>query len=835
MSLIYLKSEQFLNDANNSVISASNSLPYHFTNTFKEPIKVNSKSTIELISADLSVNPEHQISSTLSNDCLTYAFGDELAEQFLQKAVKIPNGNYTDEQLCNVMNTAIDTTNNLDGTTMKSSFKVGEFSFTADGKNDETTFTETNVFTPIAENMGYNDSGATLSSGVGTYGNTIQIVSENGLTNPHTLLNSVNIKNFTSTTLNNNIKQPNLITNIVVPKTSGVHNGDGYICSIMPPLKFRKFDPATFLTNAGTDKFEFKKNGTIQGGTNSLLAYTGSNGYDFRYQFGPSDYLYLKIVSTSGFFNTLTLPNGTTTPNLPWGHFLISNTTDIAIVSNLILNNYVFTLNTNTSTYYWEYFSSTIAGTLSTSFKNDTDPTFIKAQSVETSTPSKNWGSSSLSLSRGETCIFEANSGLTNQVVNGNKYNRLRVENKAGSGNVDNVNDIFADYTIQITQDKLGTSTYCLMNYGTQDASKVAGDTDWMTLTSQTPADDRNINTIFTKRAVSSTDNLVLIASTSQYLCVDFFIGHDTGGNLDFDDVVLMGSTQLDKTTGDDAIHLPMNFNESSFPIMAGIGASNGFLGLAEHQNLITGSFSKKSVNTHSISALNNYMTTNWGIAQEIPTRQKKQTITNYCDIQYQQDLDVIVEPNGFLGKGTNGKILIPDGKIKEAGVFQEYLKVLLRLGTIDNNQDKADLTDFGYNLLPNQFSILFANLGFAQRLLFENGLEDEVVFTGDRQPQHASGRNYVVNLDNLGRIQGQNSATGSISQMVSVISAGELTNNSIYENEKHFKNSYPIRIDINAKGEELINNFSVFISNDDGKPSLSLRHPTNLLFKITN
>ena len=834
MSLVYLKSEQFLQDQNNSVISGSSSLPYHFTNQFKEPIKITTDSTIELISADLSVNPEHEISATLSNDALTYAFGLEKTEQFLQKVVKVPNGTYTDEQLTNVMNTAIDTTNNFDGTTLISSFKAGEFSFTASTTNNEDTFLNSNLFTPIATKMGFADSGATLGSGIGSYNNTIQIVDNNDLTYPNMVFNSVNVKTFTSTTLTNNSKQPNLISNIVVPKTSGIHNGDGYICSIVPPLKFRKFDPAAFLTGAGTDKFQYLINGTIEGGNNSIAAYTGTNGYDFQYQYGAGDFLYMKIVATSGFFNTLTLPNATTKGNLPWGHFLIANTNDVAINTTLVSNNLVYMLNTDTTNYYWDFFSSTLAGTTASIFRA-VDTTFIKAQSTETSTPSSNWGSSSLSLSRGETCIFESNSGQSNQVVNGNKYNRLRVENKTGSGNVDNINDIFADYTIQITQDKTGTGTYCLMNYGTQDLSKVAGDTDWLTLTSQTAVDENKLSTLFTKRTLTAEDNLCLIASTSQYLCVDFFIAHDNKGNLVFDDVVLMGTTQANKVGGD-AILLPMNFNESSFPIMAGVGLSNGFLGLAEHQNLVAGQYSKKSVNTHSLAALNKYMVTNWSVNQTIPTRQSKQTLTDYCEIQFVKDLTIEIEPQGFLGKNTNGTILIPDGKIDSGGKFAEQLAILIRLGSIQTgSQDEDDLLGFGYNFLPNQFSIFYSNVGFGELILFDNSLEDDVVFRSDRQPQHGSGRNYIVNLDNLGRIQGQNSATGSISQMVSVIPSGELDSNTIYENEKHFKNSYPIRIDVNAKGEELVNNFSVFISNDDGKPALSLRHPTNLLFKITN
>lgn len=832
MSLVYLKSEQYLQDVSGNILSESNELAHLFTNIFKEPIKINKDSKIELVSADLSITPEHIIGGNKENNCFTYCLGDNTTQQFLQKAIKIPDGTYTNQQLLGKINQGFDTTNLLDGFDMRTTFENGEYVIRADNDAGNVKSETTNQYIDIASKMGFDEGDAQQQSGVGTYDQTYQIINKNGLANPHTLLNSKNIHNITSTNLNNNTKPPNLISNIVVPKTYGVNNGDGYVYTIMPPLKFRKFVGSTFFLNSTGKTFEFTLGGVSQGSPSVLVAYTGSNGYNFMLPYGPTgmSLMYLKIVETSGFFNTLTLPNSTTTPNLPWGHFLIGNTTDTAVDTTLTNNDYVWILKTDEEEYYWELFHNTPGS--ATSIKCVSDTTYIKGQSVESSTPSPNWGSASLSISRGETAIFESNSGNSNQVVNTNKNSRVRVHNTSGSGNVDNVNNIYADYTIQITQDKTGTGTYALMNYGTQDASKVAGETDWLTLTQQTPSNDNKLSNLFKKRTLTGADNLVLIANVSQYYCVDFYVGHDTSGDLVFDDVVMLGTTQLDKV-GTDAIHLPMNFNESSFPLMSCVGLPNGFLGLAEHQVLIGGEYSSKSVNTHSLSSLNNYMITNWGVNQTIPTRQKKQTLTGYCDIQNQEDLEVEIEPNGFLGKTTAGSVLIPDGSIQQLAPINEKLQILIRLGDLEGAEIEDYLTDYNYTEAPNVKSYLYKHLGMP-KILYETEIDSIAVFKSIYAIQYSLGKNYIINLDNLGRIQGQNSATGSISQIVGVISNLELTQDNVYENHKHFKSQYPLPVKINATGDELINNFSVFITTDDGKPASNLTHPTNLLLKIS-
>ena len=57
MSLIYCKSEQYLEDADgNAILENTGSLPYYFNNQFKAPIKISPNDKIELVSADLNMD-----------------------------------------------------------------------------------------------------------------------------------------------------------------------------------------------------------------------------------------------------------------------------------------------------------------------------------------------------------------------------------------------------------------------------------------------------------------------------------------------------------------------------------------------------------------------------------------------------------------------------------------------------------------------------------------------------------------------------------------------------------------------------------------------------------
>ena len=835
MSLIYLKSEQFLKNNDDQILTSGNHLPFQFSNNFKDPIKITPRSQIELISADLNVENEHTINSSNINNCFTHCLGTN-NQQFLQKPARIPDGNYTDETLASQVEKVVKQTTNMDNVNFECNvLPTGQFELKIDVNETDST-SDDNVYLKLAEKQGFAEGTTALQTGVGTYLQDYTIKTNNDLTYGNTVVQSGNIKRLSiesgDTQVSNNLKQPNLISNLLTSKSFGVNNANGYVAQVISPPKFRKFDPAGFLTAAGTGKFSFSSNGAVIGGSNALAAYTGANGYDFQYQYGPSNYLYIKIIASSGSFNTFTLPNSTTPKLLPYGHFMLGNSSDTAINSIMSAATHVWMLNTDGAEYYWDFFSAASSGTTASIFKAD-DAAFIKKESTETSLASPTWGSASLSISRGECGIFETNSGLTNQVSNTNKFTRARVENVIATGAaaslVNNTNNVYADYTIQLTPNKTGTGTYVLMNYGEQVDGKVAGDTDWLDLTSQVPEEKYLLSKIFNE-LTTATDNLILAATIDQFLCLKFFVGHDTAGDLTFTEMVEIGNTEIG-TVGPNSLHLPMLFNESSYPLMPVVGLNNGFLGNAEHQNLVQGIYSEKSINTFNLSSLRAYMNSNWGSNNQVPVRQPKQTITNFCDETDMEDLVLAIEPSGFNGKSALGTFTLPLSKTKKGNPVNPTLNILYRLGTADE-LDQSLLLGEGYTVLPNQISTLFLNMGFPKiELLGE--IEKGKSTQGPNAPIHNRGQNYIINIPNLGNILGQNSGTGSKSQMIATIPSGELSN-STFENDKHYKSSYPVRVNINASGEELINTFQVFITNDDGRAATSLRHPTNLFLKIS-
>lgn len=835
MSLLYLKSEEFIEDVNSNRISASSQFPYSFRNTFRDPIKVTKDSKIELISADLNVAAQHVTSEENMNNNYTFATGRD-DDGFLQKVVKLPDGNYSDNSLAAEMSNKAEAINNVDGAEVGFIFdKIDKFKFIGDISFDKGRWNNNNTFINLNEKIGLNPSIAEQNAGVGSYDTTFQIKNENGIQESHTILDSKNIQEMTETNSTEGFKPPNLISNLVTAKDHGIYNGCGVVCAIVSPLKFVKFNAGTFFTNSTGKKFQYTLNGADQGSPLALAGYTGANNYDFMLPHGATgmNLAYIKIIETQTELDTYTMPNSMTTKNLPYGHFLILNLSDVPINTTIASNELVYMLDTQTDEYFWNFFSASSAGNTASTIKCSDDTAYIKAQATETKLG--NWGSASLSLSRGETCLLEANTGLTNQVNNTNRFTRTRIVNTAASGGgVTNRNDIYADYTIQITPTSDGQFNHVLMNYGTQDTSKVAGDTDWLTITSQAPSNDNMINNIFSRGALTTDDNLILVACMTEWLCCRFYIGKDTAGNLQFDDLVQIGNTE--DNLGPHAIQIPMNFNESSYPILPAFGTQTPFLGLAEQQHMIFGKYSQKEAKTQNLSALNAYMNTNWGNSQTIPTRQPKQTTTDYCALQDSEELKITIEPNGFNGKTTDGFVEIPDGAIAEFSAIHVAPHFLLRLGgALDPVKDKVfyeEVTDNGWLIDPNENTSLNLNLGFPKVVTFLD-YDEPLIFSSNSLPVHDKGQNFIVNLDNFGRLQGQNSATGSISQMVGVIPQGELTDIQL-SNDKHYKAPYPIQVDINAKGDELINNFNVYITNDDGTPAVSLQHPTNLFLKIT-
>ena len=138
------------------------------------------------------------------------------------------------------------------------------------------------------------------------------------------------------------------------------------------------------------------------------------------------------------------------------------------------------------------------------------------------------------------------------------------------------------------------------MNYGTQEADKKAGDTNWILLTKQVLSNDIKLKTILPN--ITDNDNIIIYFIVSSWLCVDAYIAHDTGGNLVFDNDVILGTTEQG-TESPHMIVMPNNFTEESYPIMPVIATNNGYV-KDEQQTLTFGTYSQKRVSVHSLSLI---------------------------------------------------------------------------------------------------------------------------------------------------------------------------------------------------------------------------------------
>lgn len=829
---VYLKSSRLLKNNNGKTILLNNSeLPYHFTNTFKDPIKITPNTKIEVVNADLNITPLHDINVDKSNDLYTYSLG-KTSNQFLQKLVKIEEGVYSNEELASAITNSFENTNLLDDFNILVSY-VGNDSFQiilsalAIGDDDEFE----NNYDKIMSKIGFQASTAEQDAGVGTDGNEITIENRNSISHPNTLTKNSAVSVLSSTTLTNTNKPTNNISNLIAPTKHGIQNAQGTISTIFRPIKHLVFPQAYQEPTAGTT-FTSVIGATTTTGI-SIDAEGGGHNLSFKFTAGATTY-HCKFIQTRADWDALTLPAAYNHGNFPWGHVIIINTSNQNINTTLTANYCTLLLDTND--YKFKLFDAGTSGLSTFNLFSTANPSFVKTTGTLTSLG--NWGSGCLALTRGETAITG-----TNQMNNTNRFTRARVYNDTGDSNSDVKKEVYADYSIVLTPTPDGNDNYVQVQYGVQDANKVAGETDWLTPSLTALSDANKLTTLLP--SLGDDDNIMITASMNSWYCLDIFITHDDNGDMEFtNDDVLIGTTEQDNPDPDRVI-LPNNFTEASYPIMPLIGTNSGYV-KDEQQTLSFGVYSIKDISTHSLAKLNAYMNTNWGGNQTIPVRQPKATYTNYCRNYNLVNRDVKIEPLGFSGVNTIKDYEIIDGKTEDVALV-ENPPMYLNLCRPINDEQKSRLTNAGFsttathlpgsnitgrNPLINQ---LYRELGM-EKLLIYNQADDEpdegdYIYRSSQSITYGNSANYIINFDNLGKIVGQNGETNSISQIAAVIPSSELEDTA---SGKHYRSQYPLPVSLNSKTEELVNNFQVSITNDDGTPATSLKHPTNILCRLT-
>jgi hypothetical protein len=819
-----------MKDNNGSTINVSDGLPYKFTNIFKEPLNVTPKSKIEVVQADLRVNDLHEVNTQNDNNNFSYCFGFNGAtigsQRFLQKLARIPDGKYTNEQMATKITSEVKKTNLLDGFNIDVSYNDDTaFTIKADVEYDKATEEQDkNVYGLINSKMGFQETQSQQDTGIGTFAEEITIESQNDLAFPNTVTTNSSLSFLTSTTQTNDNKPSNLLSNMITPTQNGINNAGGTVSTIFKPIKHLVF-PDNYQTPTTGTTFSSVIGANT---TNNIVieAEGGGHNLDFKFTAGATTY-HCKFVQSKTEWDTYVLPNAIKNENLPWGHFMIINTSNQNVNTTLVSNYCTLLLDTND--YKWKLWNAGTSGLTTFDFFSTTNPAFVKTTATLTSLG--NWGSGTLGLSRGECAIVG-----TNQVNNTNRFTRSRVYNTSpASGAVDTETEklVYADYYVDFTPTRDGTDNYIRMNYGTQETGKVAGDDNWLTLTKQPYSDDIKLKTLLP--ALTDNDNILVVASVTSWLCVKYYVAHDTAGNQQFINMTMIGNTDTNNVPST-AIALPNLFNEGSFPIMPLIATNNGYV-KNEQKTLTIGQYSVKSISTHSIAKLNEYMNTNWGSNETIPARQPKTTITNYCSALELTNRDVTIQ-SGTFSNIANTTFTIPDGIVREGFPIKpgQDSNFVMRLSNFVSTDDEYKiLTDKAYSIEPNRVSKLYQSLGM-DTLLFIDENEpraDGLEFKSTSLPLSNSSQNFIVNLENMGKIVGQNSCTKSVNKAIAVISASSLVDDD-FLGLKSYNAPYPLPIDINAVTTEKVNNFEIYITNDEGKPADNLSHPTTLLCRIT-
>lgn len=849
MSLVYCKSQQYLRNTNNdNITSNQGSLAYSFVNEFKNPIKITPKSTIELISADLSVKPNFKISDDEKNNSITYGIGSAQSGS-LQKVSKITDGEYNEYTLTTEIQNEMNETQNLDLAEWDMDFNdtgdgdLGKNKFKLTLKNQPRQFNnskplyQSNLapYEAKTTRMGLSETTTIQDGGIGTTNNILKIENKVGDEKPYTLLKSLNYELLSASSTDKSIP-PVLISNAVSPSDKGLMTACGEVNVIVRPKAHYTINPTTFLSGASGKLFQLKNGSSVVFDNLAFQSYTGSNDFDIRAHDGTNN-LYLKFITAQSGNSTptsnmshYTITN-LDTPYLPFGHFLIANDSDAPISSTLANNQYVFQLPNviKGSITGWINYLSNAGGTFSFVGKDTASQSYIQSSLTISNLPF--YGSVAVGVSRGEAVLQGVN-----QVQTGlnSRHSKVNITNTPNTGsNIFTDNNIPIDYLLQLIPDKSGGDMYVNTAFGVQQENKVCGEDGWIVMSNSAQTDANKLKTLFPSFSMGQ-DNILLTIKTYNNNCVAMYISHDLNGDLDFNSALTGGVEHIaDTKSGLTNNDLGMGLCEMSAPFMPMIFTSSDYIYDID-SHYIFGTYSNKSASTHNLAKLNNYMTTNWGNNQQIPPRQTKTTITDICVDYNLVDEERSFNPNGFAGQTAEKTFTLPKGSVGSEGTAGRGV-VAVRTNYFENNSEEGDVltTELGMNYLPSQRTFLGNFLGFDSLLSQLNDDADVFERFSENPPNYNNSENFIVNCS-LGNITGNNSATTRTSKMVAVIPDSNLTSSSVYTDRRSYRATYPLPVDINNPTEQNINNFQIQITNDDGLPSKSLKHPSSFLFKIT-
>lgn len=853
MSLIYIKSDKFIKDINNQKIPLSGELPYQFTSQFKEPIEITPKSKIELISADLNIESVHEISNDRLNDSYSFGFGEEEAVgsttgQAFQTPVKLTDGRYTNDLLTEEIKRVYDNSNLLDNMKLNVRFDNAQDKFLGTFEIEDYTL-QNNTYGLISQKMGYLEPDSSLQTGIGTRtSQTVTIYNDPNQTSFEDDIFDMTDSNITlSGTPSNKLLPVNLLSNIATPTSngSGINNFDGVVCSVITPTKMTVF-PSDWSTSF-TGDFDV----TINGVTTACTFNGGTAGYDFKIVGVNQGKYEGKLVYNKSQWNTSPRPDIGFTydtagnidmTKLPYGQLLIINDhTVVSAPQTVLKDNQIVLIWKGLAGWQLFYADPTLSITQFTIYDNEELVIGESSQTV-----SMGFYTGGIALARGETALTG-----TNQMNTTNKFTRTRVENILPTySEIEVDSKIYADYSLQICPHKnKQNESMVIMRYGTQDETKVAGDVGWLTIPDASVDNCEELSDVLDLDP--EKDNIIIVAQMLDYRNVKFSIGHDTAGDGKFGGFQVLGDTTADEV---DVNYLPINFNQSSYPIMPIVLPGNGYVSKEllfggqsfGQETYVVGKYSKFKCGEKNLQTIRSKVNTDFGQNYNIPLRQRKSTITSFGDLTdflESSNLEFngywsapIEQPINTYAQGTRNENIEIDfsttSTFSDGGNDYDNTSNspwVIRFGQAGED-DKQELKSNGLNEQPDLITKLNRNLGYTETDVLKQ-LYD--AFEDGGQYISNLNSNYIINIENLGNIKGQNSGTKTISRMIGFIPSAEL---ELDQNSgtKHFVSQYPNPVAINAKTDEKVNNFMINITDDENYPAQDLRHPINLLVKIS-
>ena len=565
----------------------------------------------------------------------------------------------------------------------------------------------------------------------------------------------------------------------------------------------------------------------------TMQSYTGSNGYDARVNYQASDNYYLKFITDAD------LGSGLGTDILletcAYRHLLIVNKTDKAIDNALLNNDFVLQLNgvhdrNKSLINSYRHIESNISSEeMSISFQNTGLTAFQSALTIE---KTQYYPKCALGLNKYDN--------VYGSFIDDNDLNSRSIIVNEGTSGVQPVKSgtnagprIHADAVCEVTNEQISVSyTENLLYKLDSNDNVVANNRQNVDIV-------RNKNITDYLSTYQNGDNIMITAVMNYNNQVGFYVGHDTQGDMVFNEQELITDNASDT-------NFPLTLSQVHGPVIPSVYSNSGYVynqemllsqgisnnELASQQPNMNSAFNSLPVAKQNIDydyfslfgKLPFFKNDNTTFTYDVNINNKYQNLTSQisCDgfsgvtgnKSFSIDNAIAQDHNDGLGINTDDKLVLKLGRVSDRQVDEEYKKAL---------------NDNGVPVTPYILSTIFNSLG-AEKVMVIEDHNEEIGMPYD--PSNQFSHDYVITLTNLGNPKGYNSIRSDVQKIIGVLNKNELEFNS--DNSVNYKPPYPLKIKLNNLKEENINNFNIQVTNGDGTLADHLINPTSIVLRIT-